>query len=46
MGATRQLGFIFCSSPLGERVGVRSLNTDPDEWGPATMCRIAIEVDT
>jgi exonuclease III len=44
MGATRQLDFVFASHALADRLTVRALNTDPDEWGPSDHCRVAIEL--
>jgi exonuclease III len=44
MGATRQLDFVFASHALADRLSVRALNTDPDEWGPSDHCRVAIEL--
>ena len=44
MGATRQLDFAFASHTLADRLSVRALNTDPDEWGPSDHCRVAIEL--
>lgn len=44
MGATRQLDFVFASEAIADRVAVRALNTDEDEWGPSDHCRIAIEL--
>jgi exonuclease III len=46
MGATRQLDFVFASHALAERLSVRALNTDPDEWGPSDHCRVAIELQS
>src|SRR5215213_801873 len=46
MGATRQLDFVFASQALADRLSVRALNTDPDEWGPSDHCRVAIELQT
>ncbi len=46
MGATRQLDFVFASHALADRLSVRALNTDPDEWGPSDHCRVAIELQT
>jgi exonuclease III len=46
MGATRQLDFVFASHALVDRLSVRALNTDPDEWGPSDHCRVAIELQT
>ncbi len=44
MGATRQLDFVFASHALADRLSVRALNTDPEEWGPSDHCRVAIEL--
>jgi hypothetical protein len=44
MGATRQLDFVFASHALADRLRVRALNADPDEWGPGDHCRVAIEL--
>lgn len=41
--ATRQLDFVFASSSLTERVGVRALN-EPDQWGPSDHCRLEIGI--
>jgi exonuclease III len=46
MGATRQLDFVFASHALADRLSVRALNADPDEWGPSDHCRVAIELQT
>jgi exonuclease III len=46
MGATRQLDFVFASHALVDRLSVRALNTDPDEWGPSDHCRVAIELQS
>src|SRR5215203_4256999 len=46
MGATRQLDFVFTSQALVDRVSVRALNTDPDEWGPSDHCRVVIELQS
>jgi exonuclease III len=46
MGATRQLDFVFASHVLAERLSVRALNGDPEEWGPSDHCRVAIELKT
>ena len=46
MGATRQLDFVFASDALADRLSVRALNTDADEWGPSDHCRVAIELQT
>jgi exonuclease III len=46
MGATRQLDFVFASHALTDRLSVRALNSDPDEWGPSDHCRVAIELQT
>jgi exonuclease III len=46
MGATRQLDFVFASDALADRLTVRALNTDPDEWGPSDHCRVLIELQT
>jgi exonuclease III len=46
MGATRQLDFVFASHMLAERLSVRALNRDPEEWGPSDHCRVAIELQT
>ena len=46
IGATRQLDFVFASQTLADRISVRALNTDPDEWGPSDHCRVAIELQT
>ena len=46
MGATRQLDFVFASHALTDRLSVRALNTDTDEWGPSDHCRVAIELRT
>jgi exonuclease III len=45
MGATRQLDFVFCSTPLAERVRASALNRDLQEWGPSDHSRILIELD-
>ena len=44
MGATRQLDFVFTSHALADRLSVRALNADPNEWGPSDHCRLAIEL--
>jgi exonuclease III len=44
MGATRQLDFVFASHALADRLSVRALNADPEEWGPSDHCRVAIEL--
>ena len=44
LGTTRQLDFVFASQALADRLSVRALNTDPDEWGPSDHCRVAIEL--
>ncbi len=46
MGATRQLDFVFASHALAERLTVRALNTNADEWGPSDHCRVVIELQT
>jgi hypothetical protein len=46
MGATRQLDFVFASHALADRLAVRALNTDLDEWGPSDHCRVLIELQT
>lgn len=46
MGATRQLDFVFASHALTDRLSVRALNADLEEWGPSDHCRVAIEVQT
>ena len=46
MGATRQLDFVFASDALADRLSVRALNADPDDWGPSDHCRLAIELQT
>jgi len=46
MGATRQLDFVFASHALVDRVSVRALNTDPDEWGPSDHCRVVIDLQS
>jgi len=46
MGETRQLDFVFASPALKDRLSVRALNADPDEWGPSDHCRVAIELQT
>jgi exonuclease III len=46
MGATRQLDFVFASYALADRLSVRALNTNLDEWGPSDHCRVAIELQT
>jgi len=43
--ATRQLDFVFASTPLAHRVEVRALNT-AEEWGPSDHCRVLIDVST
>ncbi|MDF2758128.1 MAG: hypothetical protein K0S99_760 [Thermomicrobiales bacterium] len=37
MGATRQLDFVFASQALADRLTVRALNSDHEEWGRATI---------
>jgi hypothetical protein len=44
MGATRQLDFVFASHALANRVSVRALNNNTDEWGPSDHCRVLIEL--
>ena len=44
MRATRQLDFVFASRPLADRLTVRALNGDGDEWGPSDHCRVEIEL--
>lgn len=46
MGAARQLDFVFASQALADRLTVRALNRDPQEWGPSDHCRVAIELQT
>jgi exonuclease III len=46
MGATRQLDFVFASQSLADRLTVRALNSDPDEWGASDHCRVAIELQS
>jgi hypothetical protein len=46
MGATRQLDFVFASHTLADRLSVRALNTDSEEWGPSDHCRVEIELQT
>jgi exonuclease III len=46
MGATRQLDFVFASQALADRLTVRALNKDPDEWGLSDHCRVVIELQT
>ena len=46
MGATRQLDFVFASHALADRLSVRALNSDPDEWGPSDHCRVAIDLQS
>jgi exonuclease III len=46
MGAARQLDFVFASHALADRISVRALNLDLDEWGPSDHCRVAIELQT
>ena len=46
MGAKRQLDFVFASHALADRLSVRALNADPEEWGPSDHCRVAIELRT
>jgi hypothetical protein len=46
MDAARQLDVVFASRALADRLSVRALNTDPDEWGPSDHCRVAIELQT
>jgi hypothetical protein len=41
--ATRQLDFVFASTSLANRVGVRALN-QPEEWGPSDHYRVIIDV--
>ena len=42
MGAARRLDFVFASHALVDRLSVRALNTDPDEWGPSDHCRVVM----
>jgi exonuclease III len=44
MGAARQLDFVFASKALVDRLTVRALNADDEEWGASDHCRIAIEL--
>ncbi|MGI8476291.1 MAG: endonuclease/exonuclease/phosphatase family protein [Thermomicrobiales bacterium] len=44
MGATRQIDFVFASHALTDRLVVRALNADSEEWGPSDHCRVAIEL--
>jgi hypothetical protein len=46
MGATRQLDLVFASHALADRLSVRALNTDHDEWGPSDHCRVVIDLQT
>lgn len=41
--ASRQLGFVFASDSLKDRLHVRALNT-PQGWGPSDHCRVLIEL--
>ena len=41
--ATRQLDFVFASTPLVERIRAKAIN-EPSTWGPSDHCRIEIEV--
>ncbi len=43
-GAARQLGFVFASRSLAERVRVTARN-QVDDWGPSDHCRISIDID-
>ena len=44
MGAARQLDFVFASDALANRLIVRALNADSDEWGASDHCRIGIDL--
>ena len=46
MGVTRQLDFVFASQALADRLTVRALNSDHEEWGPSDHCRVAIVLQT
>ena len=46
MGATRQLDFVFASQALADRLSVRALNSDHEEWGSSDHCRVAIVLQT